>query len=673
MARSNDATIAKRMAILVMTNFICWAPIAFFGLTASFGFPLIDITNSKILLVFFYPFNSCANPFLYAILTKQFRKDVFILLGRYGFCTDRANRYKGTSVTRSYSYNSRHNNGVQVGGHARSQPSASDVSILSQYCRAGSRGSRGSLLSQSGATWVTGTPTRARDGGPDSQLSSCGRPTRSSSASQSAALGARASGAPSPLSNSNTTNNNTNNTTNNSNNHSNSKIRNGNNSGSNQCSPNGGVVEPRSSKSERKLSTVLESSHASSEPVSDEGGTGAAEAAMRSAVGREEQRVLQGRDSLRDLFDGQPHGRVRSASEYVVVFKAQEGEASPSAKVAFSWERGQQRVCWRPRAASERRISRDTVLSNNTVSSLLSGNTLSSWTSEPASSDAELAGPEGAARPGKRHARQLFSLDLPDDPFASRPEDSRSGGHLAGHPTAREEGQAAGISAPLMARADHLAEAGVSFPFIDEDCPPLITCPSVSEEDKGIFRAGTPGDSGADPQAGTTTDPLGGFNMADLWDLFPSDNNSPCVIADLCRPVPVNASSGVAYTRNKKPGKAESDENRDTCTRAPGEMYTNRESHARPPTERDALLAARSAQVPACNGRWPTAPRADEAEDEDDDDLDTEVRVRERRKRRKRRKKARQSDHRDELSSRMGTGDEADEATSFLESLLQAV
>ncbi|ESO82975.1 hypothetical protein LOTGIDRAFT_92538, partial [Lottia gigantea] len=93
-ARTNDATIAKRMAILVFTNFVCWAPIAFFGLTASAGFPLIDITNSKILLVFFYPLNSCANPFLYVILTKHFRKDVFILLGKYGVCTERANRYK---------------------------------------------------------------------------------------------------------------------------------------------------------------------------------------------------------------------------------------------------------------------------------------------------------------------------------------------------------------------------------------------------------------------------------------------------------------------------------------------------------------------------------------------------------------------------------------------------
>ena len=103
-ARSNDATIAKRMALLVFTNFACWAPIAFFGLTASAGIPLIDITNSKILLVFFYPLNSCANPFLYAILTKQFRKDVFIFLGRYGICVDKANMYRGTHTSRSMSH-----------------------------------------------------------------------------------------------------------------------------------------------------------------------------------------------------------------------------------------------------------------------------------------------------------------------------------------------------------------------------------------------------------------------------------------------------------------------------------------------------------------------------------------------------------------------------------------
>ncbi|RWS22793.1 lutropin-choriogonadotropic hormone receptor-like protein [Leptotrombidium deliense] len=96
-ASISDMAVAKRMALLVFTDFACWAPIAFFGLTAVSGYPLINVTNSKILLVFFYPLNSCANPFLYAILTKQYRRDFFILLSRYGFCTKRAMKYKGTS------------------------------------------------------------------------------------------------------------------------------------------------------------------------------------------------------------------------------------------------------------------------------------------------------------------------------------------------------------------------------------------------------------------------------------------------------------------------------------------------------------------------------------------------------------------------------------------------
>lgn len=50
-----EMTVAKKMALLVFTNFACWAPIAFFGLTALAGIPLIDVAKSKILLVFFYP------------------------------------------------------------------------------------------------------------------------------------------------------------------------------------------------------------------------------------------------------------------------------------------------------------------------------------------------------------------------------------------------------------------------------------------------------------------------------------------------------------------------------------------------------------------------------------------------------------------------------------------
>ncbi|XP_035776703.1 thyrotropin receptor-like isoform X1 [Anopheles albimanus] len=95
-AHSGEMTVAKKMALLVFTNFACWAPIAFFGLTAIAGYPLIGVSKSKILLVFFYPLNSCANPYLYAILTMQYRKDLFSLLASYGLCTQRAAQYKMT-------------------------------------------------------------------------------------------------------------------------------------------------------------------------------------------------------------------------------------------------------------------------------------------------------------------------------------------------------------------------------------------------------------------------------------------------------------------------------------------------------------------------------------------------------------------------------------------------
>ncbi|KAE8750306.1 hypothetical protein FOCC_FOCC002866 [Frankliniella occidentalis] len=74
--------VAKRMTLLVLTDFACWAPIAFFGATALLGAPLIDVPRTKILLVFFYPLNACANPYLYALLTRQFRNDLLNLLSR---------------------------------------------------------------------------------------------------------------------------------------------------------------------------------------------------------------------------------------------------------------------------------------------------------------------------------------------------------------------------------------------------------------------------------------------------------------------------------------------------------------------------------------------------------------------------------------------------------------
>ncbi|KAK7073207.1 Protein-hormone receptor activity protein [Halocaridina rubra] len=76
---SNDSRIAKRMALLVFTDLICWAPIAFFSLTAAFGVQLISLEEAKVFTVFILPLNSCCNPFLYALLTKQFKKDCVML------------------------------------------------------------------------------------------------------------------------------------------------------------------------------------------------------------------------------------------------------------------------------------------------------------------------------------------------------------------------------------------------------------------------------------------------------------------------------------------------------------------------------------------------------------------------------------------------------------------
>lgn len=94
--KRKDSKVAKRMAILVFTDFACWAPIAIFGIAGAFGRYFLTTDQSKILIVLFYPINSCANPFLYAIFTKSFRRDLFMLLAKHGMCERRAMKYRPT-------------------------------------------------------------------------------------------------------------------------------------------------------------------------------------------------------------------------------------------------------------------------------------------------------------------------------------------------------------------------------------------------------------------------------------------------------------------------------------------------------------------------------------------------------------------------------------------------
>ncbi|XP_071322857.1 thyrotropin receptor-like [Trachinotus anak] len=89
----SDTSMAKRMAVLIFTSFLCLAPICFYGLSAAFHQPLMTLTDSKVLLVLFYPLNSCAHPFFYVILTKAFHRDILMLLRRMGLCQWQAHLY----------------------------------------------------------------------------------------------------------------------------------------------------------------------------------------------------------------------------------------------------------------------------------------------------------------------------------------------------------------------------------------------------------------------------------------------------------------------------------------------------------------------------------------------------------------------------------------------------
>ncbi|KAJ8781163.1 hypothetical protein J1605_011147 [Eschrichtius robustus] len=128
MATNKDTKIAKKMAVLIFTDFTCMAPISFFAISAAFKVPLITVTNSKVLLVLFYPVNSCANPFLYAIFTKAFRRDFFLLLSKFGCCKYRAELYRRKDFS---AYTSNCKNGFT----GSNKPSQSTLKVTTLQCQ----------------------------------------------------------------------------------------------------------------------------------------------------------------------------------------------------------------------------------------------------------------------------------------------------------------------------------------------------------------------------------------------------------------------------------------------------------------------------------------------------------------------------------------------------------
>lgn len=85
------------MAPLVLTDLVCVVPVAFLGLTAAAGYPLVDVSQSKIVVVTFFPLNACVNPLIYALLTSQFKRDLLATLAKCGICKDRYQRVRANA------------------------------------------------------------------------------------------------------------------------------------------------------------------------------------------------------------------------------------------------------------------------------------------------------------------------------------------------------------------------------------------------------------------------------------------------------------------------------------------------------------------------------------------------------------------------------------------------
>ena len=72
---SRDASIARRLTTIVLSDFLCWFPIGLLGVLASTGTPIPEELSVAV-AIFVMPFNSALNPFLYTfnVLMEKRRK-----------------------------------------------------------------------------------------------------------------------------------------------------------------------------------------------------------------------------------------------------------------------------------------------------------------------------------------------------------------------------------------------------------------------------------------------------------------------------------------------------------------------------------------------------------------------------------------------------------------------
>jgi len=94
-----DVQVAKRMAMIIFSNFLCWLPISIVGFVALWSGLRMNVDVAKFLLVFIFPLNACTNPFLYAIFTRVFRGDTLALLSSCGLCKKAEQNYRNRAPT----------------------------------------------------------------------------------------------------------------------------------------------------------------------------------------------------------------------------------------------------------------------------------------------------------------------------------------------------------------------------------------------------------------------------------------------------------------------------------------------------------------------------------------------------------------------------------------------
>nr|KAG5700005.1 hypothetical protein BaRGS_001824 [Batillaria attramentaria] len=72
---NQDATIARRLTSIALSDFLCWFPIGLLGLLASKGTPISGEVNVA-MVIFVLPLNSALNPFLYTfnVIMEKRRK-----------------------------------------------------------------------------------------------------------------------------------------------------------------------------------------------------------------------------------------------------------------------------------------------------------------------------------------------------------------------------------------------------------------------------------------------------------------------------------------------------------------------------------------------------------------------------------------------------------------------